>query len=175
MSKIPKYYWDACLWIELITQADAVRFDQCKFVIEQAELGAVELWTSAFTLAEVWKRKCEGATVSLPQSNDTNFEDFIEKEFIRKIQVDVNVGNLARRLLRQYPGLGKPQDAIHVASCLLNNIDEMHTFDTSDLIKFDGTIPRIDKVKLTICLPPTRPKSENGQVEFFGGEEEVNS
>ena len=153
-NSIPKYYWDACIWIELITRQDTSRVGCCEYVIEQARSGTAELWTSAFTLAEVWKRKCEGELVSLPEASDDAFEDFIEKEFIRKIQVDVDVGTLARRLLRKYPGLGKPQDAIHVASCLLNNIDEMHTFDESHLIKFNGQLPRLDRVKLTIGPPP---------------------
>ena len=171
LSNRPKYYWDACLWIELITQASAARLDRCKYVIEQAESGDAGIWTSAFTLAEVWKRKCEGSQASIAQAKDKDFEDFIEKEFVRKIQVDVDVGNLARRLLRQYPGLGKPQDAIHVASCLLNNIDEMHTFDSSNLIKFDGEIPRIDRVKLIICEPPERPDPGDVQEDFFEGDQ----
>lgn len=140
--------------------------------MEQAENGAVELWTSTFTLAEVWKRKCEGELVSLPQAADTAFEDFIEQEFVRKVQVNVDVGMLARRLLRQFPGLGKPQDAIHVASCLLNNLDEMHTFDGSDLIKFDGVLPRSDRIKLTICAPPMRPRTDDHQEGLFDGGEQ---
>lgn len=171
MSNTPKYYWDACVWIELITQANADRVDRCKYVIEQAEKGAIELWTSTFTLAEVWKRKCEGQFTGLPESGDTVFEDYIEQDLVRKVQVDVDVGMLARRLLRKFPGLGKPQDAIHVASCLLNDVDEMHTFDDRDLSKFNGKIPRRDNIKLTICPPPMRPRSD--QTELFDGDDET--
>ncbi len=73
---------------------------------------------------------------------------------MKKINVDVDVGNLARRLLRKYPGLGKPQDAIHGAGCLLANLDKLHTFDGRDLLKFDGVLPRRDRLKLKICMPP---------------------
>jgi hypothetical protein len=79
--------------------------------------------------------------------------------------VDVDVGKVARRLLRRYPEIGKPQDAIHVASCLLNNIDQLHTFDGEDLLGFDGQLARVDRAKLTICKPPKRP--ENPQAEMF--------
>ena len=168
LSSTPKYYWDACIWIELITQSNPDRLDRCKYVIEQAENNAVELWTSTFTLAEVWKRICEGERASIAEEKDKAFEDYIEKEFIRKVQVDVDVGKLARRLLRKFPGLGKPQDAVHVASCLLNNVDEMHTFDNSDLIKFDGKFPRRDQIKLKICPPPARP--DDGQPELFNNQ-----
>lgn len=160
LADAPKYYWDACIWIELITQADADRVERCRHVVDLAKDGKAEIWTSAFTLAEVWKKKCDAEAVGLQEQQDRAFEDFIESEYIKKINVDVDVGNLARRLLRRHPRLGKPQDAVHVASCLLANLDELHTFDGSDLLKFDGALPKRDKTKLKICLPPLPPQSQ---------------
>lgn len=154
------------MWIELITQADQERVPRCKHVLELARSGQAEIWTSAFTLAEVFKRKCDNKSVSLPEDGDTAFEDFIEKTFVKKIMVDVNVGTVARRLLRKNPGLRKPQDAIHVASCLLNNIDELHTFDENDLIKFNCKLPRVDKINLTICEPPEPPPDLQDAIEY---------
>lgn len=165
MVDIPKYYWDACIWIEFITQSRPERVKQCMHVIDLAENGAAQIWTSAFTLAEVWKRKCDGDNVQLQQDKDRSFENYIEKEFITKVSVDADVGNLARRLLRKFPTLGKPQDAIHVATCLLNNLDELHTFDEDHLTRFDGRIPRMDHKKLVICAPPAPP--EDPQDEMF--------
>ncbi len=160
MVDVPKFYWDACIWIELITQSNDDRVERCRHVIDLAEHGKAELWTSAFTLAEVWKKKCDTDAVGIQEQKDRTFEDFIESEWVKKINVDVDVGNTARRLLRRNPGLGKPQDAIHVASCLLNNLDELHTFDGRDLLKFDGALPRMDKVKLKICAPPYPPEPD---------------
>lgn len=165
MADIPKYYWDACIWIELINQGDQERVSCCEYVIELAEAGKVEIWTSAFTLAEVYKKRCPEENRGIQESKDRDFENYIEKEFIKKVSVDVDVGTVARRLLREYPGLGKPQDAIHVASCLLYNIDELHTFDDDDLTQFDGKLSRWDKLKLRICPPPKRP--EDPQAEMF--------
>ena len=68
------------------------------------------------------------------RNEDKYFEDLIEQEFIQKVSVDVDVGKVARRLLRRFPAIGKPQDAIHVATCLLNNLDQLHTFDRDDLL-----------------------------------------
>jgi predicted nucleic acid-binding protein len=158
LGSVPKYYWDACAWIDLITQADPDRFDRCLYVTEEAEAGRCEIWTSAFTLAEVYKKKCSDGIGGLPQDKDKNFENYVEQEFVTKVQVDVDVGLLARRLLRQYPTIKKPQDAIHVATCLLNNLDELHTFDGSDLLTLDGQIPRRDRQNLRICIPPKRPE-----------------
>ncbi len=154
MASLQKYYWDACIWIELITQRDQDRVSRCMNVLDMVEKNKAELWTSAFTLAEVWKKKCGTTSVGIEKEDDRTFEDFIEQESIKKISVDVDVGILARRLLRKHPEIGKPQDAVHVASCLLNNIDELHTFDGRDLLHLDGDLPRIDKIKLKICEPP---------------------
>jgi hypothetical protein len=69
------------------------------------------------------------------------------------------VGILAGRLLRKFPEIGKPQDGIHLATALLNNVDELHTYDRKDLIGLSGRIDRKDGVKLKICAPPPRPVS----------------
>ena len=171
MADIPKYYWDACLWIELITQANPDRVERLNYVIDPAEKRKVEIWTSAFTLAEVWKRKCDGVQVGLAEKDDRRFENFIGKETITKVQVDTDVGTLARRLLRKFPGLGKPQDAIHVASCLLSNVDELNTFDIGNLLRFDGRFARVDKKRLTICEPPKPPKNPQSEMELSDGKQ----
>jgi predicted nucleic acid-binding protein len=156
----PKYYWDACIWITLINDPDSVRGQCCKYVLELAQTGRCEIWTSSFTLAEVYKRKCDGAQAGVPEDQDKPFEDLIEQEFIKKISVDVDVGMVARRLLRRFPKIGKPQDAIHVASCLLENLDQLHTFDRNDLIALSDQIERLDHNKLIICPPPYPPAGD---------------
>ena len=160
-----KYYWDACIWITLISDRHSSRGQACEYVLEQAQHGNCTIWTSSFCLAEVFKRKCDGDFVTLAEEHDTYFEDLIEQEFIQKVSVDVDVGKVARRLLRRHPKIGKPQDAIHVASCLIYNLDQLHTFDDEDLLALDGELERVDKNKLTICEPPKRP--ENPQMKMF--------
>ena len=49
------------------------------------------------------------------------------------------------------PGL-KPPDASHLASAIIANVDEMHTFD-DDLLELDGKVQRIDGTDLKICKP----------------------
>jgi predicted nucleic acid-binding protein len=152
----PKYYWDACAWIALIQQ-EPTRFDSLSYVIEEAKNGNVEIWTSNFTLAEVYKRPCDGDKKGITAAEDVPFEDFILQDFVKRVQVDLDVGTLARRLLRAYPVIGKPQDGIHLATALLNNVDQLHTYDREDLLGLSGTIDRKDGVKLKICHPPQRP------------------
>ena len=152
----PKYYWDACAWIALIQQEEG-RFDSLSYVIDEARSGNVQIWTSNFTLAEVFKRPCDGEQKSLFANQDVVFEDYILQDFVERVQVDYDVGVLARRLLRTYPTIGKPQDGIHLATALLNNVDELHTFDRQNLLDLSEKIRRVDGKMLKICHPPKRP------------------
>lgn len=164
----PRYYWDACAWIALIQQ-EVGRFDALSYVIDEARKGNVEICTSLFTLAEVYKRPCDGDQKGLPPTVDQPFEDYITQDFVVRIQVDSDVGTLARRLLRKYPTIGKPQDAIHLATALLNNAAELHTFDRDNLLGLSGQIACKDQRKLLICHPPTRPASARAEpLPLFG-------
>ena len=156
MADRPRYYWDACAWISLIQQ-DEDRFDSLSFVIEEAKNGKAEIWTSNFTLAEVYKRPCDGDIKGLTIAEDVPFEDYILQDFVTRVQVDFDVAALARRLLRTYPVIVKPQDGIHVATSLLNNVDQLHTYDRENLLGLSGVIDRKDGAKLQICHPPERP------------------
>jgi predicted nucleic acid-binding protein len=156
LAETPKYYWDACAWIALIQQEQG-RVDSLSYVIEEAKNGKVQIWTSNFTLAEVFKRPCGDEQKSLLPQQDQMFEDYILQNFVQRVQVDYDVGVLARRILRTYPIIGKPQDGIHLATALLNNIDELHTFDRHNLLGLNDKIDRMDGKKLHICHPPIRP------------------
>lgn len=98
----------------------------------------------------------------IEQANDTAFEDYIAQDFVQRVQVDSDVGTAARRLLRKFPSIRKPQDAIHAATAALNNVDELHTFDGNDLKPLDGQIPMANGQKLKICQPPTPPDPDKG-------------
>ena len=123
-----------------------------------------EIWTSSFCLAEVYKRKCDLLQSGIAEDQDAYFEDVIEQEFIRKVSVDMDVAKVARRLLRKFPVIGKPQDGIHVATCLLENLDELHTFDREDLLRLD--IDRCDRSKLKICAPPYPPVDDQKEMSL---------
>ena len=110
---------------------------------------------------EVYKRKCDDENVGLDEEHDTYFEDLIEQEFIHKVSVDLDVGKVARRLLRRFPKIGNPQDAIHVATTLLHNIDELHTYDREDMLGLNGQLVRLDQKKQKICKPPTHQLTPN--------------
>lgn len=161
MADPQKIYWDSCVWISLINN-EAGKARLCRGVIEEAEKGKVQLWTSSLTLAEVFKKKCDGKTLSIEEAHDADFETFIEQEFLVEVQLDHDVGVLARRLLRKHPELKKPADAIHLASAVLNNIDELQTFDGENLLSLNGKVERRDGRPLVIRNPP-----EPAQISLF--------
>ena len=72
----------------------------------------------------------------MPEDHD----DAIESGLVNPILADVQVAIASRRLCRTNLGLRILQDAIHVASYTIGNIDQLHTFDARDLIKLEGQI-----------------------------------
>lgn len=149
-----KVYWDACVWIALIG-GEPDRAARCESLITLARAGDVQIWTSSLTLAEVYKHRVGPNGAALAAEKDGEFEAYLEQEFVFEVQVDHEVGVRARQLLRQYtPPLRRPADAIHLASALVNSLDELHTFDGNNLLGLDGRVARADGVLLVIREPP---------------------
>ncbi len=146
-------YWDTCAWLGLINE-EAGKVDRCRYVMAEARARNIQVWTSTFTLAEVFKKNCGAGPDGIPVAADADFENYIQQEFLTLVQVDFDIGVLARHLLRTHPELKKPADAIHLACAALNNVDELHTFDGKNLIPLSGKVKREDGVSLIICLPP---------------------
>lgn len=150
MAKPKKVYWDSCVWLRLINGEDG--HELCHSVLSAAQRGDVEIWTSSLTLAEVYKFKCE-STKSLAVEQDKIFEDYISSDFVVEVQVDHEIAVMSRRLCRHHRELKKPTDGIHLASAIVNNLDEFHSFDHSDLLVLNGNVSRADGLKLHICKP----------------------
>lgn len=149
-----RVYWDACAWIALIQREKIVvpgrpvedRGMQCRTVIEAAKAGAVEILTSAFSLAEV----CKDPTIR-GQGPDA-VADYFENDYILLVNVDRLVGERARKLMTSgHSGL-KPGDAVHLAAAAISGVEEMHTYDRG-LLNLNGIIDKSDGTKLKICKP----------------------
>jgi predicted nucleic acid-binding protein len=90
------------------------------------------------------------------------FRGLPRAEFVTPIQVDSDVGRAARRLLREFPVIAKPQDAVHLASTLLQNVHTFHTFDRENLLGLDGKLNCLDKEPLRVLEPPQPPDPDVG-------------
>ena len=131
--------------------------NHCRLVWQEAEKGGALIYTSFFTFAEVFKVKCETEAKPLAETKDTEIEQLLRQKWIRPVVVDERIGIAARRLMRFHPACKKPSDGVHLATALALNVDEMHTFDGSDLLSLDRKVNRADGTPLRICIPTPAP------------------
>lgn len=79
-QKTSKYYWDSCIWIDLIQRIESERIRPIEFVFELAQRGEAQLNTSAITLAEVFKDDPKhGDRLELSGGEDISFEDYVDR------------------------------------------------------------------------------------------------
>jgi predicted nucleic acid-binding protein len=157
LAKTPaNVYWDSCAWIGLIME-EPEKIGACRYVIDEAKNGNILIWTSALSIAEVYKAKCPSA-IGIPTERDAAFQEYVLESYVEVIQVTRDVATLARSLLRKFgPPLKKPADAIHLASAVLNNIIEFHTYDRDDLIRLDNLVETRSGAPIHICTVPEPP------------------
>ena len=130
-------YWDSSVWIALVAGevvGGVNRAEIAQHILEDAEQGKVTILTSAFTLAEVLKKK--GRPVLAVAAEET-IRSYFEHSFIRIVVLDRVIGELAASVARQHNL--SPPDAIHVASALTWKADVLHTWDDG-LVKKSGQI-----------------------------------
>ena len=158
MAPPKKVYWDTCVWLGLLNQVPD-KLPRCEYVLSLARKKDVEIWTSALTLAEVFKiSPAPGQPARrLTEEDDAKFEEYLEQDFVVLVQVDLDIGRMARRLLRQHDPLKKSPDAIHLAAAVLHDLDEFHTFDGDNILPLNGLVNRADGAALVICQPPEPP------------------
>ena len=149
---IKTVYWDACTFLGLINQ-EAGKHSDCRAVCADVERGEIQIVTSFLTFTEVFKVKCEGAAKPLSQEGEDTVAAFFSSEKITPRVVDRQIAEAARQLMRRHPECKKPNDAIHLATALRMNVEEMHTYDGSDLLGLDKKIARSDGEMLVICRP----------------------
>jgi len=150
---------------------EPTRVQNCEFIIEEARKGRIQIWTSSLTHAEAFKTKCGEDQRGIQEAKDKAFEDYLGQDFVYQVSLDHDVGSLARLLLRKHcPPLKKPNDAIHLATAIISNVDELHTYDHDDLLKLDGKIKRRDGEILTICNVPN-PPSGTQQIKLLDNDD----
>lgn len=140
-------------------------------VWKDAEAGNVVIYTSFFTFAEVFKVKCADPAKPMTEADDQKIEALFRQKWIRPTLVDERIAVASRRIMRLHPVCKKPSDGVHLATALALNVDEMHTYDGSDLLGLSGKINRGDGKPLTICKPtPPPPKKKDTDLFNPGGE-----
>lgn len=152
---IKTVYWDACSWISLIQDeivtlpsgAIEKRGQMCRAVLAAAESKKIEIFTSAFALAEVNKFSPNGSINSTDK-----LKAFFENDYFVIVDLSRFAGEFARDLMQAAHAGLKPADATHLASAAISDVDFMHTFDEK-LLKLDNKINKLDGTKLRITKP----------------------
>jgi predicted nucleic acid-binding protein len=165
-----RVYWDSCTFLGLINQ-ELGKLNDSAAVWNEAEEGDVIIYTSFFTFAEVFKVKCEDGAKPLSEEGDQKIEQLLRQKWVRPVVVDERIGIAARRLMRHHPQCKKPTDGIHLATALALSVDEMHTYDGSDLLGLNGKINRPNGTPLTICTPKPTPKPPKEDPGLFGDDQ----
>lgn len=139
-------YFDSCLFIELLQQNDAERFDACEDLRSKAEKQALIIVTSARTITEVNKLP---ESPSLPEEQSKRILAFFENPYIAIRPVDRHTAEYAHELTRTH-GLTNI-DAIHVATAVLSRASVLYTYDSAKS-KRKGLL----RYSLKIGNPPIR-------------------
>lgn len=161
-----RVYWDSCTFLGLINK-ELEKHSDCLAVWNEANEGKTIIYTSFFTYAEVFKAKCEDAAKPLNVEGDKAIEAILQQEFIQGVLVDEGIGIAARRLMRAHAVCKKPADAVHLATALRLNVDEMHTYDGSDLLLLNEKIMGAHGRFLKICRPAKIPSPQAPILEFI--------
>lgn len=125
-----KHYCDSCVLIGFLSQ-EADKFEQCKSVLESAQLGKIELYTSAFTMAEVVKIKSDLDLDIEKQEEIIN--NLFANDWMRTVNFERETAEISRYIVRKY-GL-KPFDSLHLATAIRMQVDYFDTTDYDTLIK----------------------------------------
>lgn len=150
---ITQYYWDSCAWLGLLNGEQDKR-RELEIVFETAKSQAIEIWTSAVALVETNRFKTEdNKNKPLSADNAKTIQNLFAQPFIKIVPVDVEIGNEARRLIRETPNFGNKFDAVHLASAMRWGLPVMHTYDRDDLLALDGKLVNSKGEKLEICYP----------------------
>lgn len=123
-----RFYWDSSIFICFLSAAEQERRRICEHILGHAEQGNVEIITSMYTLVEVIRPKGIRHPVPLTDEQAHKLEGMFKWPFLKKIQVHEELAFRAARLARSH-GL-KPADAIHAATAISEQVDELQAWDS---------------------------------------------
>jgi predicted nucleic acid-binding protein len=153
VAKVVRIYWDSCAWIGFLNgEPDKKR--ELVIVYGNARQKLYEIWTSTIAMVEVRRLADEKQNPKpLGDGNHKKIEDLFRQPFVKPIPLAVDIADHARTLFRATRGLGKWQDAVHLASALRWNADVLHTYDNDDLLHLTEQFTCRNGTRLRICYP----------------------
>lgn len=116
-------YWDSCAFLGWLRD-EQDKVSHCRPAIAEARAGRLAIVTSALTIAEVlWLTGKD----PIPKSDRESVRRFFEHEWIVVYEVDRKIAEAAQDVVWDFKV--KPKDAIHVATALDAEVEQLDTFD----------------------------------------------
>ncbi len=129
-------YWDSTNWISLLAEDEASRAEICHNILNDMVAGKLTVITSAWTLAEVIRRR---RSPGIPVDDDQIITGFF-RQHDNLIIHDVTraIAERARSLSREHRL--RPADAVHLATALSSGADVFESWDR-DFVALRGRVP----------------------------------
>ena len=155
-------YWDTSIFLAWAKEEkrEPGEMDGVKECVRGVDSGDIILVTSHLTKTEILESKM---TIEAQEK----LSRLLKRRNVRSVALDGRVGDLSSEIRDYYqilkqtdgrPSLSTP-DAIHLATAILYQADEFHTFDEKDSQNSRGLIPLSGNVagyNLIICKPKAK-------------------
>ena len=151
----PKYYWDANVFLawlkdEKPPQRTTEEMEGLSEIVQEIDSGNTILITSSLINTEV-------LVSTLSQDAIAKFQLSLKRSNVHIANVSERVTQLTARIRNFYQNTNKklkPMDAIHLATAIIYEADEFHTFDPH-LLRHNGNVL---EYKIKICKPSGKQK-----------------
>jgi predicted nucleic acid-binding protein len=130
---VERRYWDSGCFIAIVGEEEG-RVEVCDPILRAAQMHAIEIVTSAFTITEVLFPK---GRVRMTPDSRAKIKGFFRRSGLLLVEVDRRLAEDAQEYFWDH-GV-KPKDAIHVASAVAGLCPVLETYDNG-LLKLDGKL-----------------------------------
>ena len=156
---VPKVYWDSCVFLSLI-EATPERIATIEFLVNEAETGRLEIWTSLFTIAEVAYIKRSKDPIVVDASAQSKIDKLWMPGSVFKMMephLGIMVSSAAIVRDARLAGFGlQAKDSIHLATAKECGITQLHPYD--------GFNKKWGQVRETFGINVSHPKTERPSV-----------
>lgn len=140
-------YWDSCAFFALLKEEKG-RVETCGTIASEAEQGKFQVVTAAVTLLEVVR--FQKRPVRIAQEDNAKITEFFRSPWIRVVQMDRAVAELARSLVWDFNL--QAYDAIHAATAIQQGVSVLETYD-GDMIKRLKDSVIFEEAKIAVKYP----------------------
>lgn len=153
----PVYYWDTCIFLAWIQdeKRESGEMEGLSEIVSMVDAEECLILTSVNTRIEVLNS-------SLTQDGQEKFNGLFQHPSFTFADVSLPISEVASQI-RDFYKRQTPQsmsvkvpDAIHLGTAIIyREVDQFHTFDGDDLLRFNGNVAGH---KLVICKPSAKQK-----------------